>query len=112
MSTASSIQAAVYQALRTDPMLDPDDIVVDVMEGDVSLNGTVPSQAQQSEAIAAAQRVPGVTAVHDLLDVALPSDEYGNDAALAETANEALKASGTVPAGVKATAREGTLYLT
>jgi osmotically-inducible protein OsmY len=78
----------------------------------VLLNGTVPSEAQRSEVTAAVQRVAGVSTVHNLLDVALPNYDYGDDAALADLANEALTANATVPAGVKATAREGNVYLT
>jgi osmotically-inducible protein OsmY len=112
MSTASDIQTAVYQALKVDPMIDQKDIVVDVVNGDVSLTGTVPSQAQLSEATAAAERVAGVTTVYTLLGVALPSADYGDDAALAEVATEALKATSGVPSGIKVTVQEGNIYLT
>lgn len=113
MGTAADIRGAVSEALRTDPRIDPDDIVVEVMgAGDVVLNGTVPSEAQRSEVTVAAQRVGGVSTVHNLLDVALPDDDYGDDAALAELANEALRANRAVPAGVEASAREGNIYLT
>ena len=112
MGTASDLRTAVYEALRVDPAVDQDDIVVDVLNGDVLLNGTVPSQTQHSEATLAAQRVAGVNTVHNLLDVALPSDDYGNDAALGGLANQSLTAAPAVPAGIKATALEGTVYLT
>jgi osmotically-inducible protein OsmY len=98
------IRAAVYEELVTDSRIDADDIVVEVFNGEVSLNGTVPSQDQRSEAVAAAGRVAGVTVVHNLLAIALPSRDYGDDAALA--ANRA------VPDGVRATARHGDIFLT
>jgi len=44
------IRAAVYEELVTDPRIDADGIVVDIFGGDITLNGTVPSQAQRSEA--------------------------------------------------------------
>jgi osmotically-inducible protein OsmY len=106
------IRAAVHEELVTDPRIDADDIVVEVFNGEVSLDGTVPSQAQRSEAAAAAQRVAGVTVVHNLLDVALPSRDYGDDAALAQLVNDALAANRAVPDGVRATAREGDVFLT
>lgn len=59
------IRAAVYEELVTDPLIDADDIVVGVFNGDVPLDGTVPSQAERSEAAAVAQRVAGVTVVHN-----------------------------------------------
>jgi osmotically-inducible protein OsmY len=111
MGTTQDIRGAVYEALRADPVINPDDIVVEVMGGDILLNGTVPSQAQRSEVTAAAQRVAGVSTVHNLLDVALPDSDYGDDAALADLANEAL-AAGAVAAGVKASVRQGNVYLT
>ena len=108
----SDIRAAVQKELATDPRIDGDDIVVVVFNGEVSLDGTVPSQTQCSEAVAAARRVTGVTAVHNLLAIALPSRDYGDDAALAQLVNEALAANRAVPGGVRATAREGDIFLT
>lgn len=112
MAASRDIRAAVYEELRVDPLIDTDDIEVEVLGGDVSLNGTVPSQAQCSEAAVAARRVGGVTAVHNLLDVALPSQYYGDDAALARLANQALAADAAVPEGVQASAREGNVIVT
>jgi len=104
------IRAAVYEELITDPLIDPEDIVVEVINGAVSLNGTVPSRAQCSEAAAAARRVDGVTRVDNLLAVA--SGGFEDDATLARSVNRALAANGAVPDGVKATAREGSIFLT
>jgi len=112
MATDRDIRAAVYEELVTDPLIDTGDIVIEVSNGAVSLNGTVPSQAQCSEAAAAARRVNGVTRVDNLLAVALPSGDYGDDAALTQLANQTLAANGTVPDGVKAAAREGNVFLT
>ena len=106
------IRAAVYKQLVTDLRIDAVNIVVEVFNGDVWLEGTVPSQAQRSEAAAAAQRVASVTVVHNLLDVALPSRDYGDDAALAQRVNGALAANRTVLDGIRATAREGDVFLT
>jgi len=106
------IRAAVYEALVADPRIDADDIVVEFLLDDVTLNGTVPSQAQRSEAAAAAQRVAGATTVRNLLGVAMPSSDYGDDTALAQLVNEALGANRAVPDGVRATCREGDVFLT
>jgi len=106
------IRAAVYEELVTDPRIDADDIVVGLLLGDVTLNGTVPSQAQRSEAAAAARRVAGATTVENLLAVALPSNDYGDDTALAQLVNEALAANRAVPGGIRATCREGDVFLT
>ena len=109
---SSDVCAAVREELVTDPRIDADDIVVELLNGEVSLNGTVPSEAQRSEAAATARRVAGVTKVYNLLAVALPSRDYGDDTALAQVANEALAANRAVPDGLRATAREGNIFLT
>jgi osmotically-inducible protein OsmY len=112
MGASRDIRAAVCEELRVDPLIDTDDIEVKVFDGDVSLNGTVPSQAQRSEAAVAARRAGGVTTVHNLLDVALPSQDWGDDAALAQVVNQALAADAAVPEGIKAGARDGNVVLT
>jgi osmotically-inducible protein OsmY len=112
MGASRDIRAAVCEELRVDPLIDTDDIEVKVFDGDVSLNGTVPSQAQRSEAAVAAHRAGGVTTVHNLLDVALPSQDWGDDTALAKLVNQALAADAAVPEGIKAGARDGNVVLT
>lgn len=112
MSTDRNMAAAVQKELVSDPLLDAKDIVVEVTGGVVSLTGTVPSQAQRTEAAAAARRVAGVTTVDAMLAVALPADDYGDDAVLARLANQALAANAAVPDSVKATVSNGNLFLT
>jgi osmotically-inducible protein OsmY len=111
MSTDRDIRAAVHEELVTDPLVDAGDIVVEVVDGAVSLTGTVPSQAQCAAAATAARRVAGVTMVDTVLAVAMPSGDFGDDAALAQLANQALAVNAAVPAGVKATARAGNIFL-
>ena len=109
---ARDIRAAVHEELVADPRIDADDIVVEIFNGEVSLNGTVPSQAQHSEATVAARRAAGGTVVHNLLAIAMPSPDYGDDTALAQLVNEALAANRAVPDGVRATCDEGDIFLT
>jgi osmotically-inducible protein OsmY len=112
MATDRDIRAAVYAELVTDQLIDADDIEVEVTNGVVSLTGTVPAHAQISEATAAARRADGVNRVDTLLAVAMPGDGFGDNEALAQSANRELAANGTVPDGVRASAREGHVYLT
>ena len=105
------IRAAVYQELAADRLIDAADIEVEVVNGEVSLTGTVPSQDQRAEAATAARRVAGVTGVDNLLDVALPVGDYLEDADLAQRVSGALAAN-HVPDGVRVTAREGDVVLT
>jgi osmotically-inducible protein OsmY len=82
------------------------------MNGEVALNGTVPSYPQYLEAATAAQRVASVKNVYNHLAVVLPGGDYRDDAWLTTAASNALTLNVTVPDGVEATARDGTLTLT
>jgi len=106
------IRDAVESELIFDPLVDETNITVKNMNGEVALNGVVPNYPQYLEAAAAAQRVAGVKNVHNHLEVALPSGDYRDDAALTTVANNALALNITVPDGVEATARNGNLRLT
>ena len=112
MGKTKDIREAVEAELTFDPLIDPSDITVKNINGEVALNGTVPSYPQYVEAAAAAQRVGGVTKVHNHLEVVLPAEYYRDDAALTTAANNALMLNITVPDGVEATARDGNLMLT
>jgi len=112
MGKTKDIREAVEAELTFDPLVDPVDITVNNMSGEVALNGTVPNYPQYLEAAAAAQRVAGVTNVHNHLEVVLPPRDYRDDPMLATAANNALALNITVPDGVEATARNGNLTLT
>ena len=112
MGKTKDIRAAVEAELRFDPLVDPADIAVRNIDGDVALNGTVPSYPQYLEAAAATQRVGGVKNVHNHLEVVLPPRDYRDDAMLTTAANNALAANITVPDEVEATAYEGNVELT
>jgi osmotically-inducible protein OsmY len=112
MSSTKDIREAVEAELTFDPLVDATDITVKNINGEVALNGTVPSYPQYLEAAAAAQRVAGVKHVHNHLSVELPPGDYRDDAQLTTAANNALVWDVTVPAGVEATSRDGNLTLT
>ena len=112
MTKNKDIREAVEAELGFDPLVDATDITVRDMNGDVALNGTVPSYPQYLEAAAATQRVDGVKNVHNHLEVVLPPGDYRDDAMLTTAANNALTLNVTVPDGVEATARDGNLTLT
>jgi osmotically-inducible protein OsmY len=112
MGTTKDIRDAVEAELEFDPLVDDADIHVVNINGDVALNGTVPSYPQYLEAAAAAQRVAGVRNVHSHLQVVLPDEDYRDAAILTTAANNALAVNVTVPDGVEATALDGNLTLT
>ena len=111
MSKTMDIRDKVESELIFDPLVDETDITVKNMNGEVALNGTVPSYPQYLEAAAAAQRVAGVKNVHNHLKVALPTGDDRDDAMLTTMANNALALNITVPDGVEATARDGNIRL-
>ena len=112
MGKTKDTRSAVEAELGFDPLVDATNITVRNMNGDVALNGTVPSYPQYQEAATAAQRVAGVTNVHNHLEVVLPPEDYRDDAMLTTAANNALTLNVTVPDGIEATARDGNLMLT
>jgi len=112
MGKNKDIRETVEAELDFDPLVDAADITVRNMNGDVALNGTVPSYPQYLEAAAATQRVDGVKNVHNHLEVVLPTGDYRDDAMLTTAANNALMLNVTVPDGIEATARDGNLMLT
>jgi osmotically-inducible protein OsmY len=112
MTKTQDIRDAVELELSYDPLVDISDITVKNLNGEVALNGTVPSFPQYLEAAAAARRVSGVKNVHNHLEVVLPTGDYRDDPTLTTMANNALTLNITVPDGVEATARDGNLTLT
>ena len=112
MGTIKDVRHAIEAELEFDPLVDDADIHIVNINGDVALNGTVPSYPQYLEAAAAAQRVASVRNVHNHLQVVLPDEDYRDDAILTTVANNALALNVTVPDGVEATALDGNLTLT
>jgi osmotically-inducible protein OsmY len=106
------IRSAVQKELEFDPLVDASDITVKNMNGDVALNGTVPSYPQHLQAVAAARRVQGVTKVHNHLMVDLPLADYRDDPMLTTAANNVLAQTVTVPGTVEASASDGGVWLT
>lgn len=112
VKAAKDIRESVQKELDFDPLVDAAGISVKNMNGDVALNGTVPSYPQYLEAAAAAKRVKGVTKVHNHLMVMLPAADYRDDPMLTTAANNALALNVTVPSRVEASASDGDVWLT
>jgi len=106
------ISDAVVDDLSFDPDVDASDIAVEDRDGEVVLTGSVPSYPQYLEAVAVASRVPGVSRVHNHLEVALPPGDYRDDPTLTAVANDALTLGRTVAVEVEATAKNGDVTLT
>lgn len=111
MSRTKDIRQSVEAELVFDPLVDSTDITVHNLGGEIRLTGTVPSYLQYLEAATAAQRMAGVTKVHNNLEVVLPTAHERDDTTLAETSNTVLRITIAVPAGVEATAVDGNVTL-
>jgi osmotically-inducible protein OsmY len=106
------ISDVVVDDLTFDPDVDASDITVGDRDGEVVLAGSVPSYPQYLEAAAVASRVPGVSRVHNYLEVALPPGGYRDGPTLTAMANDVLTLGRTVAVGVEATVKNGDVTLT
>jgi osmotically-inducible protein OsmY len=108
-----SLERAVMQALADNPRVHPDMIAAQVIDGDVTLLGTVGSALQRDEAALSTRDVPGVRnignelRVHHLLDGDRRADADTKAAVL-----DALIAHGELHAAtLDVEARAGTITL-
>ena len=111
MKTNRELQDAVIDELRWEPRVDASEIGVSAKAGSVTLTGHASSYMQKLDAVRAAERVDGVTAVADELEVHLSGDPR-DDADVAKGIADALKWSSTVPTTVHAEVTSGWVNLT
>jgi osmotically-inducible protein OsmY len=110
--TDEDIQHDVLDELEWDARVEPNEISVIVKNGVVTLTGWVDSFVQKGSAERAAQRVRGVTAVMNDIEVRLPAESTRSDPDIAAAANRALEWDAMLPPGsVTATASNGWVML-
>lgn len=97
MKTNAEIQRDIYEELKWDSRINEGDIGVSVDNGIVTLSGTIPTYAEKWAAEEATQKVAGVTAVVNKIDVKLASMHVRDDQDIARSALEALKWNVFVP---------------
>jgi osmotically-inducible protein OsmY len=73
MKTDSQIQTEVMQELKWDPSVTHEHIGVSVSDGIVTLSGSVPSYVEKFAAEKATQRLSGVKAIVEKIDVKIPA---------------------------------------
>ena len=99
MKSDTEIKGDVMNELRWDPQVsDPDAIGVAVSDGAVTLTGSVPSYAEKLAATRAAERVYGVKAVANNLEVKL-SGARRDDSDIARRIAHILESNVRVPEG-------------
>jgi|SRR5271156_4457014 len=97
MKTDSELQRYVMDELAWEPSVDAAEIGVSVNSGVVALSGTIESYPQKWAAERAAERVKGVKAVTDEIEVRLPGARERTDSDIARAAVNALEWNTLVP---------------
>lgn len=105
------LRAEVAAELSWEPRVDGKDIAVSVEGGRVTLRGTVTSFRQKREAVNAARRVYGVTAISNLLEVHIPDQDRRADADVGTDVAQALARNDRIPATVQASVDAGLVTL-
>ena len=110
--TNDELQLSVADELFWDPKVDSEAIAVSANDGTVTLRGTVGSFRQKREAKKAAERVYGVVAVDNELEVRILNEQRRDDADLRGDVLQALLLDSLVPSSVDATVKDGFVTLT
>lgn len=112
MKTDTQLLRDVHDQLAWEPSVRDDEIGVAVKDGVVTLSGHVPSYADKYIAIYAVERVVGVKALADEMQVNLPSAHQRTDTELAHAAVNVLQWHVQVPDDrVRVTVRDAWITL-
>lgn len=110
--TDSQIQQDVINEFNWDQSLVATDLSVTATDGLVTLRGSVPHYSDKTTAEHAAQRVAGVRAVADEIEVKLLEPNQRTDEEIARTALNAFDWNHSVPKGIQVTVEKGWITLT
>ena len=110
-TTDNALGDAVRSELEWDPKVDQTHIGVAAADGAVTLTGYVRSYAQERAAVLAAERIHGVRAVADELEVRLPQPLKRNDTEIAEEISRQGEWNTQIPAAVRAEVKDGAVTL-
>jgi osmotically-inducible protein OsmY len=106
-----SLANEVKRELEWEPGVEAASVGVEVKGGAVTLKGRVRSYSERRAAVRAAERVYGVQAVADEIDVRLSRDDSHDDASIGQAIQDRFKWSVVVPSSVKAEVRDGFVTL-
>ena len=112
MRTDEQLKNDVIEELQWDRTVTSSDINVVAKDGVVTLSGTVPHYAEKWAAERATQRVEGVQAIAEELEVNLSGIHKRNDSQIAEAVMNALKWHVWVPKHIQAKVEQGWVTLT
>jgi osmotically-inducible protein OsmY len=111
MKTDSQLQNDVMAELTWEPSITANEIGVSVADGVVTLTGAVPTYAEKKAAERAAQRVTGVRAVAEEIQIKPLGAHAKTDAEIAVAAARSLLAHVWVPTDVQVTVEKGWVTL-
>lgn len=111
MTSDKALRDAVANELEWDPKVDPAHIGIAAKGGAITLTGHVTSYPQKYAALRAAERVYGVKAVADELEVKLPASSKRDDSQIAEAIAHQRTWSSLIPAAVKVEVEDGHVTL-
>ena len=97
MKTDTQIQRDVIEELKWEPSVNHEHIGVAVSDGIVTLSGTVPTFIEKHNAEIAAQRVAGVKAIVEKIEVKLPGSLVRDDEEIAKAIINQFQWSSLVP---------------
>jgi osmotically-inducible protein OsmY len=111
MTDDQDLQRQVMKELEWDPQVSAAHIGVAVTNGAVTLTGHVSTYSEKLAAVRAAERVYGVKAVADEIEVRLPGTGIRDDSDIAEAIAGVLRWNNLVPDTVEAEVRHGFVTL-
>ena len=112
MKTDAQLKNDVIEELRCEPTVTSSDINVAAHKGVVTLSGSVPHYAEKCAAERATQRVEGVKAIAEEMEVNLTGVHKCKDSDIAEAVVNTLRWHVWVPSHVQATVENGWVTLT
>ena len=112
MKTDTQLKSDVMEELRWEPSVTMSDISIATHNGVVTLTGSVPAYAEKAAAERATQRVEGVKAIAEQLEVNPSGVHKRKDSEIAESVVSALKWHVWVPGLIQATVENGWVTLT
>jgi osmotically-inducible protein OsmY len=112
MKSDIQLKQDVMEEIRWEPTVTSTDISVKAEDGIVTLSGTVPYYAEKWAAERAAQRVEGVRAIAEEIEVNLYGEHKRNDTEVAKAVISALRWHVWVPKEIQATVENGWVTLT
>ena len=112
MKTDSLIQKDVLEELKWEPSVNHEHIGISVSYGIVTLTGTVPSFIEKYNAEKAAQRVLGVKAIVEKIEVKLPGSLIRDDQELAKAIIDQFEWSALIPSQNKIKAKVSNGWVT